>query len=68
MPQYDTPRRTTRIGQVSQMDARRAQSGAVRPAPMLRSRADAALAMASEMDRKELLVQEKHAIKMLSDG
>ncbi len=49
------------------MAARSAQFAAVRPAPMLRSFADAALAIAAEIERNELPVQVKQAMQTLSD-
>lgn len=67
VPQYDTPRRMTRIGHVSQIAARDVQSTAVAPMPIRRMRAEAALAMAREIERNELVWQVKHAIKSLSD-
>jgi hypothetical protein len=66
-PQYDTPRRTTRIGQISQIAARCAQSTAVAPIPIRRIRADAALAIAREIERNELVWQVKQAMSLLSD-
>jgi hypothetical protein len=52
----------TRIGQVSQIAARADQSTAVAPTPKLRNRADAALAIAREIERKELVWQVKQGI------
>ena len=49
------------------MAARFSQFAATFAAPMLRNRADAALAIAEVIDRKELLVQPKHAMETLSD-
>jgi len=50
------------------MAARCAQSTAVRPAPILRNRADAAFAIAADRDRNELLPHMKQAMLILSDG
>lgn len=44
VPQYDTPRRTTRSGQRSQIAARAAQWGATAASPSVRQRAAACLA------------------------
>jgi hypothetical protein len=47
------------------MAARSAQFPAVLPAPILRNRADPALAMATDMDRNELVPQVKQAMWMI---
>jgi hypothetical protein len=67
VPQYDTPRRTTRIGQRSQTAALAVQSTAVDVMPTPRKRADAALAIAREIERNELLWHVKQAMTVLSD-
>jgi hypothetical protein len=63
VPQYDTPRLTTCIGQRAQISSRATQSTATFPPLISRHRADAAFAMAEEMDRNEFELQVKHAME-----